>query len=105
MTTIGRRKITLLQRRGSAAEWDSENPVLGPGEIGVEGTPTVGVQRLKVGDGITPWNDLPYSLATDLGVNGISSPTLSSIVVIEESEFSQRAVKDPTTAYRVLPDP
>jgi hypothetical protein len=101
---IGRNNVVLAQRRGLAAEWEAVNPILHGGELGVEGTPTVDMDRMKIGDGETPWNDLPYIAATDLGVNGVASPTLSSIIVIAESEFSQIAVKDPNSAYLVMPD-
>lgn len=47
-------------RRGTAAEWAASNEVLYPGETGVElrgaGVPV----RTKIGDGVTPWNDLAY---------------------------------------------
>jgi hypothetical protein len=45
------------QKRASAARWEVDNPVLADGEIGVV-SPT---GRMKVGDGLTAWNDLPYS--------------------------------------------
>jgi hypothetical protein len=50
-------------KRGSAAFWDSENPILFPGEPGIEtrkGHPS----KLKIGDGVTPWRELPYSPTT-----------------------------------------
>lgn len=43
-------------RRGTTLEWLRSNPVLGPGEPGYNSTS----RRLKVGDGATPWRDLPY---------------------------------------------
>jgi len=57
---IGRNNVLMLQRRDTAANWASVNTVLLSGEIGFEGTPTVDMDRMKVGDGETPWNDLPY---------------------------------------------
>lgn len=44
-------------RRGTAAFWDSENPTLHPGEPGYE----TDTRKTKVGDGKTPWRELPYS--------------------------------------------
>jgi hypothetical protein len=46
-------------RRGNAAFWDSENPILQDGEPGYERD----TRRLKIGDGATHWRELPY--ATD----------------------------------------
>lgn len=48
----------MYQRRGTAAEWVAANPVLQAGEIGVElSTPPT----MKIGDGVTAWNSLPYA--------------------------------------------
>jgi hypothetical protein len=44
-------------RRGKKAFWESENPILHDGEPGFERD----TRKLKIGDGSTPWNDLPYS--------------------------------------------
>jgi hypothetical protein len=52
----------MLQRRRTAAQWTSENPVLGAGEIGVE-SDTLAV---KIGNGATAWNSLSYPKATHL---------------------------------------
>lgn len=48
----------MLQRRGTAAEWASQNPILAVGELGFETDTFV----IKMGDGVTPWADLglPY---------------------------------------------
>lgn len=62
-------------RRDSTEAWERENPVLEPGEIGLEvesinpdGTLSLYVDaegeaafKMKLGDGITPWRDLPYA--------------------------------------------
>lgn len=51
-------------RRGRAAFWDSENPILHPGEPGYESD----TRKLKIGDGVTHWRELPYSAG---GASGI----------------------------------
>jgi Major tropism determinant N-terminal domain len=43
-------------RRGSAAKWTQENMVLACGEFGYD----IDAKRLKIGDGSTEWNALPY---------------------------------------------
>lgn len=52
-------KTQILIRNDSAENWTSKNPVLGVGEFGVE----VGADdnKLKIGDGQTPWDALPYT--------------------------------------------
>lgn len=48
------------QRRDTAANWTSRNPILWEGEIGfVQEEVTLRVIGWKVGDGVTPWNTLP----------------------------------------------
>jgi hypothetical protein len=47
----------VLQRRGQSSQWSDANPILAPGEIGLE----VDTQTFKIGDGITSWEDLPYA--------------------------------------------
>lgn len=44
-------------KRGTAARWSEVNPVLAAGEPGYE----YNTNRIKIGDGVTAWNDLPYA--------------------------------------------
>lgn len=46
----------MLQRRDTAANWTSTNPILGDGEIGLEKD----TRLTKMGDGVTAWNSLAY---------------------------------------------
>lgn len=48
--------IRLIQRRDTAANWQTENPVLDAGEWGYE----TDSKKIKIGDGTTAWNALPY---------------------------------------------
>jgi len=43
-------------KRGKSTSWIKKNMVLEPGEVGVE----LDTHQIKVGDGSTAWNDLPY---------------------------------------------
>lgn len=47
--------VTFEFRKGTTSEWDSKNPVLAAGEPGFD-TET---KTLKMGDGLTPWANLP----------------------------------------------
>jgi phage-related tail fiber protein len=50
---------TIIQiRRGLAATWTEQNPVLSAGEMGLE----TDTKKMKVGDGTTAWNSLGYSV-------------------------------------------
>ena len=67
-------------RRGTASEWSSENPVLLEGEVAIELDPAR--NRIKIGDGTTAWNSLPYFLDAreeEVGdyqdfIDGLSTP-------------------------------
>lgn len=58
--------MRFLPRSDTFENWEAQNPVLGAGEWGaVIGQTAAGdqldtVQRIKVGDGVTPWNELPW---------------------------------------------
>lgn len=47
---------TVQHKTGTAAQWTSVNPTLAKGEIGVE----LDMGRIKIGDGVTAWGNLPY---------------------------------------------
>lgn len=49
-------KYRFVLRRGLAADWTAKNEVLLQGEFGLE----LDTGKKKVGDGVTPWNGLPY---------------------------------------------
>jgi hypothetical protein len=48
----------MQQRRGTASQWISANPVLAAGEIGFE----IDTNKFKMGDGVSQWDDLGYFL-------------------------------------------
>lgn len=62
----------MFQRRGTAAQWTTANPILGTGELGIEQDPSlVNMVRFKIGDGVTAWNDLLYYGAYDESSTGL----------------------------------
>lgn len=69
---MGNARIQL--KRGSAAFWDSENPILFPGEPGLELNPGHPA-KLKIGDGKTHWRELPYSPYAALDIPDGEMPT------------------------------
>lgn len=60
-------EFDIRTRRDTDANWVSTNPVLGMGENGIV---TIGgvPKRIKVGDGITAWNALPYTVVTEYDI-------------------------------------
>lgn len=57
-----------LERRDTSSAWAGINPVLGQGEWGVD----TGAGRVKIGDGLTAWNDLPWAFMTPTEVYAIT---------------------------------
>jgi len=58
---------TVIQvRRGTAAQWTATNPILGDGELALEKD----TQKLKIGNGTTAWNSLPYAYTFVLVADG-----------------------------------
>lgn len=53
--------VRIQFRRNSSVEWTSLNPVLAAGEPGYE----TDTGKVKVGDGVTAWNQLVYSTTGD----------------------------------------
>ena len=51
----------MQQRRGTALQWTTANPVLGAGEIGFESDSG----KFKIGDGTNTWSNLDYFLTID----------------------------------------
>lgn len=84
---------TILFRRGTDNEWTQANPVLRLGEMGF----VTDTRRLKVGDGITPWNSLPYNIAS-LTNGKIPLDQLPDTVKISVNEVSTIAQRNMLTA-------
>jgi len=51
--------VRIQLRRGTSNQWDSANPTLAAGEIGIE----TDTNTFKFGDGVTAWNSLDYALS------------------------------------------
>jgi len=54
--------VRIQLRRGTAAAWTSADPVLLPGELGLE----TDTQLYKIGDGATAWSALGYARLRDI---------------------------------------
>lgn len=86
------KRVTFQLRRGDAIEWATKNPVLANGEPGFEDD---GKRRFKLGDGVTPWNDLEYAagglsayeVAVRNGYTGTESQWLQEFVNEPGPEF------------------
>ena len=82
----------MQQRRGTAAQWTSANPVLNAGEMGWESD----TNKFKMGDGTNHWADLDYFIDSNSTVN----PAFGSSITFEgatANDFETTlAITDPT---------
>ena len=73
--------FTFQFRRGNAAEWTSDDPILHAGEPGFESD----TGKLKLGDGVHTWTELDYFPNVDDIVSGVASVDgRSGIVVLSD---------------------
>lgn len=70
-------KTTFKFKRGTAAQWLETNPILAAGEPGFE----LDTNKLKIGNGISNWTYLPYTvdIEQDLNYITISSEKIKSL--------------------------
>ena len=91
----------MQQRRGTASQWTSANPVLNAGEMGWESD----TNKFKIGDGTNHWADIDYFA----DINSTVNPAFGSSITFEGATANDfetiLAIADPT-ADRVitLPD-
>lgn len=80
----GSETTTLQLRRNTAAGWTSGNPVLKNGEVGIveDATPA----KLKVGDGVTAWNALDYTVDPALWLTGRLSATSLNQTYVQQPD-------------------
>lgn len=65
--------IKVQLRNDTSAAWSAANPVLMRGEVGIDRDSG----RIKVGDGVTAWNSLPFALTGPQGPQGEIGPNLA----------------------------
>ncbi len=77
--------VKMQQRVDTSSTWQSSNPTLLVGEIGIESD----TGKIKVGNGLTAWNSLAYiGITTEyLDANYLpkSSPTVNGAITLEDS--------------------
>lgn len=76
-------------RRGTAAFWTDENPVLHQGEPGFESD----TGKLKIGDGETFWRELPYFTGLELDP-GADDATAMALITSHIADSTPHSVYD-----------
>lgn len=96
---------TFKLKRGTAARWAEVNPILEQGEPGF----VYDENRLKIGDGVTPWNDLPYidgkrEVTNYNYVNDFPTIGDSNIIYKAQKELSLYQFNPETNLYEKISD-
>ena len=82
----------MQQRRGTASQWTTANPILNAGEIGWESD----TNKFKIGDGTNHWADVDYFIDS----NSTANPSFGSSITFEGSTANEYettlAITDPT---------
>ena len=97
-------KTTFLLRRGYEEVWIRNNPILAAGEPGW----TLDTHILKVGDGVTAWNDLDYIGGSNSGVFNAKThyefPSIGSVDMIYKAEDERKIYQwnETSMKYEVL---
>jgi hypothetical protein len=87
-------KTHIQFRRGSQAEFNSVNPILGSGEPAF----AVDTNSFKIGNGTTAWSSLPSTIRSDTtGIAGASG--VYNLVYISSGDYNALGSYDPNTIY------
>lgn len=96
-------KTTFLLRRGYEAVWERNNPILASGEPGF----VIDRNKLKIGDGVTPWNELDYIGGQEEIFNAethFDFPSIGKVEMIYKAQAEKKIYQwNPNTlSYEVL---
>lgn len=80
-------------RKGTTTEWETINPTLEKGEIGIDMNQT----NLKVGDGVRGWTGLPFAIVSSASPTGDTGPTgLNGVTGMTGPTGTQKGNTGPT---------
>lgn len=95
-------KTTFQVKRGTAARWKELNLILNPGEPGFE----MDTFKLKIGDGSTPWKELPYVNDVDISKYITIEDIINGDVILPVATKTTRgAVLSSTAKNEISVDP
>jgi hypothetical protein len=86
--------VKIQLRRDTAANWSVNNPILEPGEPGLE----TDTKRVKYGDGATTWNNLTYALSGNIYTANIIGLTTANVSEVTNLYFTNARVYSNVTA-------
>ena len=98
-----KRYKTIFQvRRGTSEQWDRINPILRAGEPGY----AIDTAKLKIGNGSTPWKELPYVNDIDISKYITIEDIINGDVILPVATKTTRgAVLSSTDVNEISVDP
>ncbi len=81
-------RTRIRHRRGPAHIWAEKNPILADGEIGIE----TDTSKIKCGDGVRTWNELPYLRGTGTEAEGSEVDWSNIVGLIADNEALKTAL-------------
>ena len=87
MANVIKAKAKFITRRNTLAGWEADNPILACGEFGVVKDATDRAKRLKLGDGVTPWNELEWYGGAEQSFDPESENAQSGKAVAEALQY------------------
>ena len=95
-------KTTFQVKRGTAARWEELNLILNPNEPGFE----MDKKKKKIGDGSTPWKELPYINDVDISKYITIEDIINGDVILPVATKTTRgAVLSSTDVNEISVDP
>ena len=95
-------KTTFQVKRGTAARWEELNLILNPGEPGFE----MDTFQLKIGNGSTPWKELPYVNDVDISKYITIEDIMNGDIILPvATEAVRGAVLSSTAKNEISVDP
>lgn len=92
---------TIQVKRATSTRWLELNPILEEGEPGVE----LNTSKMKIGDGTTAWNSLPYSGGGGSELTQATETTLGGIKAAAKTTETQEVKIDSATGKLYVPAP
>lgn len=80
----------IIQRHDTAANWNTNNPVLALGEMGVE----TDTNKFKFGNGTTPYNELAYAAGEGGSGSGTILTSIDGIVTYDKLAIGDSLIVD-----------
>lgn len=88
----------IISRNDTSQNWEINNPILSQGEIGYDSTN----KKIKIGDGVSHWNDLNYTLLDELNKKVDKTEITNTLKYGGEKTFAELSNDETLRKEKVL---